>query len=105
MPARDLPARPNPEQYKKQAKELLHAYKSGDDEAIRRMHEHARGIGASGRQTKKVTLADAQLVLAREHGFDSWPKFAKHIEKLTIAREVDSLADPVATIRRLARPG
>lgn len=24
-------------------------------------------------------LADAQLVIAREYGFDSWPKFAKHI--------------------------
>jgi hypothetical protein len=37
MPARDLPARPNLEQYKKQAKELLDAYRSGDDDAIRRV--------------------------------------------------------------------
>src|SRR5688572_25227342 len=95
MPARDLPARPNLEQYKKQAKELRDACKSGDDDAIRRVREHARGIGASGLQTKMISLADAQFVLAREHGFDGWSKFAKHIEALTIAREVGSLADPV----------
>ena len=96
MPARDLPARPNLEQYKKQAKELLDAFKSGDDDAIGRVREHARGIRASGPQAKKISLADAQRVLAREHGFDSWPKFATHIETLTIAREVGALADPVA---------
>jgi ankyrin repeat protein len=28
------------------------------------------------------TLAQAQLVIAREHGFASWPKFAKHVEAL-----------------------
>ena len=104
MPARDLPARPNLEQYKKQAKELLDACKSGDDDAIRRMRKHARGVGASGPQTKKISLADAQFVLAREHGFDSWPKFAKHIETLTIAREVDSLADPIAAFFDAATP-
>jgi ankyrin repeat protein len=41
-------------------------------------------------------LADAQLVIAREHGFESWPKFAKHIETLRLTREVVSLADPAA---------
>jgi hypothetical protein len=96
MPARDLPARPNLEQYRKQAKELLSAYKSGDEDAIRRVREYVRGVDASGPQTTRISLADAQFVLAREHGFDSWPKFAKHIEMLATAREVDSLADPVA---------
>ena len=51
-----LPARPNLEQYRKQAKDLL-------------------------KQTGSK-LGDAQFTLAREHGFDSWPKFAKHIEAL-----------------------
>ncbi len=104
MPARGLPARPNLEQYKKQAKELLDACKSGDDDAIRRMREHARGVGESGPQTEKISLADAQFVLAREHGFQSWPKFAKHIERMTIAREVDSLPDPAAAFFDAATP-
>src|SRR5262249_53777184 len=38
-------------------------------------------------------LADAQLVIAREHGFESWPKFAKHIETLRLSRQVASLDD------------
>ena len=104
MRARNLPARPNLEQYKKQAKELLDACESGDDDAIRRLRDHARGVGASGPQTKKISLADAQFVLAREHGFDSWPKFVLHIQALTISREVDSLTDPVAAFFDAATP-
>ncbi|MPY86573.1 MAG: ankryin [Luteitalea sp.] len=98
MAARDLPARPNLEQYKKQAKELINAYKSDDPEAVRRVREHRRGRGrtigsAAGR---KITLADAQFVIAREHGFDSWPKFTRHVETLRLTRSVASIADPVA---------
>jgi hypothetical protein len=84
MAVRELPAHPNLEQYKKQAKELLRACKSGDSEALRRIKEHHRTDKASdaARPSAKSTLADAQFVLAREHGFESWPKFAKHIEGL-----------------------
>jgi hypothetical protein len=56
MNIKPLPARPNLEQYRKQAKDLVK--KTGSK------------------------LADAQFTVAREHGFDSWPKFAKHIEAL-----------------------
>jgi truncated hemoglobin YjbI len=30
-------------------------------------------------QGRRLALADAQLTLAREHGFESWPAFLKHI--------------------------
>src|SRR5436189_199763 len=30
----------------------------------------------------RCALADAQLFVAREHGFASWPKFAKHLDAL-----------------------
>ena len=56
MPARDLPARPNLEQYKKQAKELLTARKAGAAEAMRRIREFSRPAA-------KVSLADAQFVI------------------------------------------
>jgi ankyrin repeat protein len=76
MDATELPARPNLEQYRKQAKELLKACKSGDSAAIQRIKRlHPR--------SNTYTLADAQLTIAREHAFESWPKFAKHIEALT----------------------
>ena len=52
-----VPARPNLEQYKKQAKDLKSS-------------------------TTNLKLADAQLQIARDYGFQSWPKFAKHIEEI-----------------------
>jgi ankyrin repeat protein len=109
MDARELPTRPNLEQYRKQAKELLKVCKAGDSDALQRIkrhHSHARKLPVS------VTLADAQLVIAREHAFESWPKFAKHIEAL--AREdshvsqFELAADAIvsgdeATLKRLLR--
>jgi len=76
MPARDLPARPNLEQYKKQAKELVKAFRAGHDAAQQRVREHHPH---PARDT--FELADAQLVIAREHGQESWPKFRQLIER------------------------
>ena len=61
-----LPARPNLEQYKKQAKERL------------------KSARASARETPS-TLAGAQSEIALEHGFASWPKFASHLNALARA--------------------
>jgi len=75
MDAKPLPPRPDLEQFKKQAKELLKAWKTGDAEALRRVRDfHAR--------PGKPVLAGAQLIIAREHGFESWPKFAAHIDQI-----------------------
>ena len=63
-----LPARPSLEQLRKQAKERLTAMRSGDPGA---------------------TLAGAQVALAREYGFDSWPKLVHHIESLQAAERLD----------------
>ena len=40
MPAQELPARPNLDQYKKRAKELVKAAKAGDARAFALMREH-----------------------------------------------------------------
>jgi hypothetical protein len=74
MPARDLPARPNLEQYKKQAKDLIKAFRAGDDAALQRLRAHHPHPARDS-----FGLADAQLVIAREHGVDSWPKFKQQI--------------------------
>ena len=73
-----LPPRPSLEQLRKQAKELLKAYRGDDRAATDRFHAHHPRI-ISG---KPVALADAQLVLAREHGFASWAKLKHHVESL-----------------------
>jgi ankyrin repeat protein len=103
MDPKPLPARPSLEQYKKQAKELLKAYRSADVETIRRVkrshprfeklaeHSHVLPLGF---EISKFALADAQLVIAREHGFESWAKFAKRIE--VINSEAAAVANPVS---------
>jgi ankyrin repeat protein len=88
MDVKALPARPNLEQYKKQSKELLKLCASGDPDSLRRIkRNNSRLAKLSDDAFRNVVLhlADAQLAIAREHGFESWPKFAKHIEDLTRA--------------------
>jgi hypothetical protein len=87
MDAKALPVRPSLEQYKKQAKDLLKACKADDPEAVQRIKTHRLRPGDVPKSgiPKKLALADAQFTVAREHGFESWPKFAKTIE--TMARK------------------
>src|SRR4029450_5136691 len=89
MPARALPDRPDLAQYKKQAKDLLRAWRGGDPEAIARVttqHPRLRSRGAS--PDAAFQLADAQLVIAREHGDDSWAAFAARIAAIAGAPPV-----------------
>src|SRR6185312_14152055 len=103
MDPKPLPAHPSLEQYKKQAKELLKAYRSADVETIRRVKRHHprfeklsehSHVLPPGFDISKFALADAQMVIAREHGFESWPKFAQRIEVINNAAAVRT--NPVA---------
>lgn len=81
MPGRRLPPRPNLDQYRKQAKELLAAVRASDAGARRlfRVH-HPRRSGEI--DASRFRLVDAQLVIAREHGFTSWTTLAAAVEAL-----------------------
>jgi len=70
MPNRKLPVRPNLDQLKHQAKDLLRAIHAGDPSAIADLqaHHHKKIDPAN------VKLADAQLVLARCYEAPSWPR-------------------------------
>src|SRR5258706_5094031 len=73
-----LPQRPSIEQLQKQAKELLRQYHGGDESA-----RHRLGAGlmqADTDESHSVSLADAQFVLAREYGFETWASLKRHIE-------------------------
>lgn len=72
----------NLEQQKKRAKQLLKAVREDDPDAAARWEVHHPKGAASERQ-----LADAQLVVARENGFPSWPRMKAHIDTLRIARQ------------------
>ena len=103
MPDRVLPNHPNIHQYKKQAKELVRDVALGSPEALARIQKHSpRFRSHSGSAPPAMRLADAQFVLAREHGYESWPKFAIHIETLRIIRSVETLTDPLNTFIQVA---
>jgi ankyrin repeat protein len=102
---RELPARPNLEQHKKQAKDLVRDCALGLPAALERIarhHPRLHKLSPAETTTANFTLTDAQLVLAREHGFESWPKFSKHIETLHLIRSVASLTDPVSAFIEVA---
>jgi len=63
-----LPSRPNLEMQRKRAKNLLRAASSGDADAFRRI----RALHPRPPAGDSLTLADAQLVVARGYGFESW---------------------------------
>jgi ankyrin repeat protein len=85
MDTKQFPANPNLEQYKKQAKELLKAFRSANMDALRRVrqkHPRFRKLTEAVFRSTTFALADAQLVIAREHGLESWPKFVSYMEDL-----------------------
>lgn len=80
------PLRSNLEEYEKFAQEIVRRWRSGNPEviaAIKKHHPRLEKLSESDIGSAEFALADAQLVVARVHGFDSWPAFAKHIEGLT----------------------
>ncbi len=105
MPEKELPARPNLEQYKKQAKEFAREWRAGNPDALASVRRHHPRFGANmdpANPSQRLALTDAQLVIAREHGFDSWPRFAERIRQLNLERSIEALDDPVAAFIRAA---
>lgn len=66
----------NLEQQRKRAKELLKAIKAGDSDALLRI---SRWLAP---RSEPLRLAEAQLVIAREAGFSSWPALKQHTDSL-----------------------
>ena len=80
-----FPHPPNLEQLKKQARDLLDAYRAGQPDARRRIETYLPRIGVSGSTqgaTSTVLLAHALFVVAREQGFPSWPKLKASSEAM-----------------------
>jgi ankyrin repeat protein len=75
--SRELPAKPNLEHLKNQAKDLLRNYQQGDAAA----KERFASLSVSSAAGPK--LADALHAVACEYGFTSWPKLKAHVESLT----------------------
>jgi ankyrin repeat protein len=70
-----LPERPDLDQLRRQAKELRDAVRRGDAAAVERFgRHHPAALQGS------ASLASAQLVIARELGFSSWPRLKAAID-------------------------
>jgi ankyrin repeat protein len=82
-----LSPRVNLAQSRKQAKDLLKAFKAGDPQVVDRIrwnHPRFRGLTDDKIREGQFVLADAQFVIARLHYFDNWSGLLRHIE--TMAR-------------------
>jgi dienelactone hydrolase len=74
-----LPEKPDLDQYRTQAKELRDSLRAAEPAALERLaHFHPRTI-----EPATAKLADAQLIIAREHGCASWPELKGRIAALT----------------------
>ena len=83
-PFRRLPERPSLEQLRKQAKEHLETQRAADP---------------------SVTLSAAQHALAREYGFDSWPKLVHHVESVQPANRMLQPAELKSDQKLMWSPG
>lgn len=79
-PSRRLPEQPNLEQLKRQAKDLLRQYRSGDPGAVAEINQFEQNAKRS-----EFALNDAQRVIARSYGFASWPKLKAFVDGARIA--------------------
>jgi hypothetical protein len=88
MPVRALPSKPDLDHLKYQAKDLLRDHARRDLGAAQRIREfHPRFAHATDAEifNAHLHLSDAQLAIARESGFPSWPRLKRHIEKPTLS--------------------
>ena len=83
MSTRSLPARPTLAQLKRQARELHRDHREGSPSAAARVaahHPRLRGRPPAEVLGHPLKLSDAQLVLAREYGFEGWAALKHRVE-------------------------
>jgi ankyrin repeat protein len=90
--SRQLPEKPNLEHLREQAKELLRSVHQGDAAALDLFHSLV-----SFSAPASLKLADAQYAIARDYGFQSWPKLKEHVD--SVARVLQPAEMLTAAIR------
>jgi GNAT superfamily N-acetyltransferase len=97
VPGRDLPPDPSIEHLKNQARRLQRQVRTGDSQAVAAVREfHPRQAAVTGDSAvlARFSLADAQLVVARQYGFASWAR---------LRRSAEVVIRPVASPQELAQ--
>jgi hypothetical protein len=103
VPTRRLPAQPSIEQLRKQAKELLEQYRASRPDTVREVNQFE-----SEPDPAAFALGDAQRVLARAYGYESWPKLKAFVDGANVQRLAEAVkAGDLDQVRALlnARPG
>ena len=96
MANRHFPVRPNLDQLKHQAKDLLRALRGNDPDAYSSALADFREHHPKQIKPELAKLADAQLVLARSYGLASWPRL------VTACRMTDAIwRGDIDTVRDL----
>src|SRR5512145_2333141 len=80
-PTRAMRETPDIDQLKRQARELLEAYRAQSPDAVIEVAAHHRTA-----TPEAFALHDAQFVLARSYGFESWPKLKAAVDGVTAHR-------------------
>lgn len=83
------------EQVRRQARDLRRAFRAGHSEATALVAAHYRNA-----EPHTFELSDAQLVIARLHGFESWPQLKAEMDRPTPAQLAEAIQ---AGNRRRAR--
>ena len=81
---------PNLEYHRKLAKEMLKAHRAGEEAAahsFRWYHPRHRDRSIAEILAQPAKLSDAQLVVARQARFESWPRLKEYIEQVQASGE------------------
>jgi ankyrin repeat protein len=101
-PTRWMPQRPNLEQLRKQAKDLLESYRSGDAAALAEVQQFEHKP-----DPLSFALNDAQRVLARAYGYESWSRLKAFVDGVNVQELAEAVkAGDMPKVRILleARP-
>ena len=95
QPTRKLPSNPSLEQLKKQAKDLLKAFKRQDPSvsSVLRRHSRLQSHGDEEILKSKVSLQEIQHALALDYGFENWPALRQQI----LPQEKPAAAEPTVS--------
>jgi hypothetical protein len=106
--SRGLPSQPHLDVPKREARELLDHWRDGRPDALARIqsrHPRFQKRGDAAVAATVFKLADAQLVIAREYGFSSWPELKRRIDGNHAAGELQRAirADQCETVVSILR--